>query len=47
MYEASAHAGATIKPVPTSHINIYNKKRLMELFTSGKNSLSFARVIIV
>ena len=42
-----AQAGPTIKAVPPNHTRTYNKIRLIGLFTRGKNSLSFARVIIV
>ena len=45
--EARAQAGPTIRAVPTIHTKTYNKIRLIGLFTRGKNSLSFARVIIV
>ena len=47
IYAATAHAGPTIIAIPPNHTSKYNRNLLKALFTNGKNSLSFARVIIV
>tara|TARA_R100000664_G_C2741341_1_gene129785 strand:- start:480 stop:629 length:150 start_codon:yes stop_codon:yes gene_type:complete len=45
--EQIAHAGPTVKNVPSIQKPKYNKNLFNVLFTKGKNSLSLALVIII